>query len=362
MSNLSANISTNTTLGWPPYVHEPHLLRIIRLIFVSLLAILGLLGNLWVAIKVSKRRSPLSSYICNLAVADMGVLALSFPIAIIKEQMPTNWPLGSFFCQYLYPLTEVFHGASIWSIAAIAAERYHGMKIRTPSKNNGKRTHVWYILAVIWFSSFTFTSLPLFFFVKYQKVDQGKFCIVVWPKSMQVVYAVILSLLWYLLPLTVVLFTYIYISSLLRSSTTFHRQSLKHLKHTPLSFRLSATETRRMKENKRALKILTPMVLVFTITMLPLNTLRVVLSLRPELTMWKYFLVVYNLSVIAITVNSAADPLIYFIVTNNFLPNSFCQVFKWLKCFRDVDTRSQVLQRRKNCMETMQLQRFDTRD
>lgn len=178
---------------------------------------------------------------------------------------------------------------------------------------------------------------------------------------MQVVYAVILSLLWYLLPLTIVLFTYIYISSLLRSSTTFHRRSLKHLKNTPLSFRLSTTETRRMKENKRALKILTPMVLVFTITMLPLNSLRVVLSLRPEWTMWKYFLVVYNLSVIAITVNSAADPLIYFMVTNNFLPNSLCRVFNRLRCCQGVEIPSNVLQRRKNCKrkkETIPLQMF----
>lgn len=142
MSNISGNITTK--LGWRPYIQEPDVLKIARLIFVSLMAILGLLGNLWVAIKVSKRRSLLSCYICNLAVADMGVLALSVPIAIIKEQMPTNWPLGSFFCHYLYPLTEVFHGASIWSIAAIAAERYHGMQMRTPSKDNyGKRKYVW---------------------------------------------------------------------------------------------------------------------------------------------------------------------------------------------------------------------------
>lgn len=144
MVNCSMNFTDKTSS--PFYVDEPNSLRVLRLIFASLLAVFGFVGNLWVSVKVSKRGSPLSSYICNLAVADMGVLAVSFPIAVIKEQMPTNWPFGPFFCHYLYPLTEVFHGASIWSIAAIAAERYRGMQIRTRSKNNGKRTRVWLVL------------------------------------------------------------------------------------------------------------------------------------------------------------------------------------------------------------------------
>lgn len=204
-----------------------------------------------------------------------------------------------------------------------------------------------YIVAVIWFSSFCITSLPLFFFVEYQEDVQRKFCIVFWPKNVQVVYAIILSLLWYLLPLTVVLFTYIYISSALRSSMAFNRRIIKGIRNAPESFRQDATAPRRMKENKRAMKVLTPMVLVFTITMLPLNALRVVLSLRPDLTLWKYFLVVYNLSVIAIVVNSAADPLIYCIVTS--VPNSFCRTLKC--CRRAVNIKS------KDCIESMQLKK-----
>jgi hypothetical protein len=129
-----------------PYVNEPHSVKLFRLSLVSLLAILGFFGNLWVSVQVFQRssRSPVAYYIRNLALADMGVLSLSFPIAIIKEQMSSNWPLGSVFCHYLYPFTEVFHGASIWSIAAIAAERYRGMQMCSPRTPNfhGKPTYV----------------------------------------------------------------------------------------------------------------------------------------------------------------------------------------------------------------------------
>jgi len=144
---MTSNTSINaTTISTSIYVNEPYSVRIVRLVLVSLLASLGFLGNLWVIIQVSKRnsRSPLTLYITNLAMADMGVLVFSFPIAIIKEQMPLSWPLGPVFCHYFYPLTEVFHGASIWSIAAIAAERYRVMQIRSPNKNmlHGKRAYV----------------------------------------------------------------------------------------------------------------------------------------------------------------------------------------------------------------------------
>lgn len=142
--NHTGNLSLTVDLY--SYVDEPHSLKLFRLILVNLLAILGFFGNLWVSIQVFDRstRSPVAYYIRNLALADMGVLSLSFPIAIIKEQMPTNWPLGPVFCHYFYPFTEVFHGASIWSIAAIAAERYRGMQMRSPRKAyfHGKPTHV----------------------------------------------------------------------------------------------------------------------------------------------------------------------------------------------------------------------------
>lgn len=170
---------------------------------------------------------------------------------------------------------------------------------------------------------------------------------------MQVVYAGILSLLWYLTPLSVVLFTYIYIFKLLHTSTTFHRQSLKNLKSAPPKFREATTESRRMKENKRALNLLTPMVLVFTITMLPLNILRILLSVRPDLTQWKYFLVIYNLSVVAIVVNSAADPLIYFIVMSKCVPNCLCRYLKRWTCVEKT-----WCAKRQHRMERIQLRDF----
>lgn len=141
--NLTSS-AMNVTTSIQPWLYEPYSLKILRLVLVGFLATLGLHGNAWVIYQIRKQRSPLSCYICNLAVADMGVLAFSFPIAVIKEQLPTDWPLGTIICHYLYPLTEVFHGASIWSIAAIAAERYRGIRqIRISNITlHGKGTHV----------------------------------------------------------------------------------------------------------------------------------------------------------------------------------------------------------------------------
>jgi len=73
-----------------------------------------------------------------------------------------------------------------------------------------------------------------------------------------------------------------------------------------------------MRQNSKAKKILTPIVLVFTISMLPLNALRVMLLFWEELAFEKHFLLIYNVCVIGVVINSAADPLIYSIVSKDF--------------------------------------------
>lgn len=213
-----------------------------------------------------------------------------------------------------------------------------------------------YVLVAIWLSSFTFTSLPLFFVMEYKENKSVKLCSFSWAAWMQVAYVGTLATLWYLLPLAVISCTYIYITTLLRRSSTFHKHTLKTFDRYSSSMRKRmTTEVRRLKENKRARKILTPLILVFAITMLPLNALRLIASLWPEVTRWEYFLAVYNLCVIGVVVNSASNPVIYSIVTNGFC-RCPCRLLKWLECCNNENTRSKLLKRKENYIQNLRLQ------
>jgi hypothetical protein len=62
-------------------------------------------------------------FIQNLAVADIGVLAISHTFILGLEIKNFIWPFGEFCCRVIYPFSDSFYGVSIWSIVAISFHR-----------------------------------------------------------------------------------------------------------------------------------------------------------------------------------------------------------------------------------------------
>lgn len=73
-----------------------------------------------------------------------------------------------------------------------------------------------------------------------------------------------------------------------------------------------------MHQNSKAMKILTPIVLVFAVSMLPINAVRVLVVFWDEVVFEKYFGVFFDVCVIGVLVNAASDPFIYSIVAKDF--------------------------------------------
>lgn len=164
---------------------------VVKLIFQVLLAFLGATGrNTVVTIvitKLARRKKPGDSYIQNLAISDLGAVLLAFPIAIIKERAPLNWPFGEFSCNYLSPVPETFYGASLGCIAVIAVEQYRIMftlKTTGVNKPNISLNRAMAVAAALWLTSFSIFSFPLYFIVKYiwnSGSNSEKWCGAVWP-------------------------------------------------------------------------------------------------------------------------------------------------------------------------------------
>lgn len=318
------------------YFEEPAVLMITRLTIEVTLAFMGLVGNAVVAFVISRQhkfRSGLKLFIRNLAIADIGILAISFPIAVVKEQLPFHWPFGKVICLYFYPLAEVFHGVSVWSITAIAIERYRkittikGTRNSTYISTKSIKWQKWGLQALaIWIISFLLVSLPLLFVMDFvENVTETSteiFCVVAWSHTIHSIYIISLAIFWYLLPLVVIVFTYVKISRQIQQSNEFHKTSIRRRSRQRNQEDSQNTrfmvEAKRMRQNSKAKKILTPIVLVFAISMLPLNALRVLLLFWEELAFKKHFLLIYNICVIGVVINSAADPLIYSIVSKDF--------------------------------------------
>lgn len=233
-------------------------------------------------------------------------------------------------CVYVFPFSEVFYGVSIWTIAGIAIERYQTVvsvsrsSLRQSSLfRNATRYSVYRNLAKIWIVSFLVVSLPMFFLVRYDK--ERNMCDIDYkshPLAFQQAYNLIVVIFLYLLPLAIIAWTYVYIEHILRQSNKFHKMMNKN---TELSSGGSNTNdesgtcnTSRIRRNSKVRRILTPVLVVFAITMLPLNVFRLALTYWEGIIYLKYFLVLYNVCVFFTVLNSACNAFIYSLVSKEF--------------------------------------------
>ena len=301
----------------------------LELTIVVLIALIGVVGNILVVIVIhhlGKKKRPGDCYLQSLAIADIGTLLITSPLVIIRMEMPVNWPFREFGCLYVYPVAEIFYGASVWSIVVIAANRYHQMfslKIFSRTRPSLQRAKT--IAALVWVLSFIILCFPLYFVVDYRELlNGGQFCgPVKWKHFSETAYIICLTLLTYVIPLAVISFTYVAISRVLRQNIDLikaMKQVLPHVATSPRNQRdhLTHVKSIRLKQNIRARKILSPLVVTFAVTMLPLNVFRLTMVFWPGFSGQEYFKhLLYGL-VFSTTINSAANPVIYSVVSRDF--------------------------------------------
>lgn len=347
--------NTTTENGGPLYYREPESIKVLKLCAEALLALFGIFGNLCVCVVISRQnhmKTAMNLYIRSLAVADLGVLIFCFPLALIKQEL-VEWPLGKFFCKYIYPFSDIFFGGSIWSITVIAVERYRNIvaQERIRHQNSKKMVHI--VIAVIWIASFVTQCLPLYFYMDYN--DASRACFLRFPSetgsAVEQVYNLMFLVFLYIIPLTLICWTYIQVSRRIGRSTTFnrklrdeeletkrprereqhrqkgHRKGLMKLfkKGTKSDTKdarrydsLRIEEKRRLKQNNKARRILTPLVVIFAFTMLPFHAGRILSMYFLDFVKMKYFWLYFSICALLIVVNSSMDPLIYALVSKDF--------------------------------------------
>ena len=300
--------STNgtTNLFW----HEPPELSTFFLVVGVSVALAGIVGNVlvWMVITTSPlAKKPRNVYLLSLAAADLGVLLMNYPIALSKLSI-TYFALGEFFCMYVTPATETFFCASIWSIVAIAVDRYrHLVGAESFQRQSSlKRTRIG--IGAIWFCSFVAASLPLYVVTEYR---DGR-CAPGWNnKSAELGYNYFLAAALYVLPLAGITFTYLQITRTLSASEKFHSGLSHEMRGAAMGPLL-----RRRRENAKVKRILTPLVILFAISMLPLTVLR--LLTQYPLDLGRMFIPFFQVAVLCAILNSALNPILYYTVSAQF--------------------------------------------
>ena len=81
---------------------------------------------------------------------------------------------------------------------------------------------------------------------------------------------------------------------------------------------LGTIKSVRLNHNKRAKKILTPLVLVFAVSMLPLNVLRLTAVFWLAISKQEYYKNLTYTMTVCVLLNSSANPVIYSVVSREF--------------------------------------------
>ena len=332
LSNATVLQDANETRSFQgvQIVMEPSWLLVVRLIVESIIALAGVIGNFVVCLVISKQRnkSPPNIYIRNVAVADLATLLVSFPLGIVREQF-TYWPLGEFTCRYIFPLSDIFFGVSVWSITAIAVDRHRILTDGVPRQLAlMSLTTARSVCAAIWIFSFLGISLPLVLVYEYQHPpNENPTCYAVWPNGeLLLIYSIIMSLVTYAIPLFLIVVAYYTIKQKLRIRKSSLMKIAKRCSaETSIKIQMMLMKSR----SKRFNRIMIPVVVVFAITILPLSIFRVIPHFFVKNAVFqKYSYIMFQICIFFYLFNSACNPLIYSLVGRRFR-KSFSEMFSW---------------------------------
>ena len=149
-------------------------------------------------------------------------------------------------------------------------------------------------------------------------------------------YNIALVIVWYVLPLTVITFTYVKIRQRVKESFEF-RNSMNLEYSFDVSKMTPSTVTSRQKQrekiwrtsNKTA-RILTPLVILFGVAMFPLTAVRLMFLIKQDIWKNKYYNLVLGLVNLFVIINSSANPLVYYLTSKEF-KEAFKKIFKGLR-------------------------------
>ena len=332
-NNTSVGQGVNTTQATQTVdiIMESAWFTIVRLTIECIIAIAGIIGNFAVCFAITKNRvlniAPTNTLIRNVAIGDLASLLISFPFGVVREQF-TYWPLGEFTCRYIFPLTDIFFGVSVWSIAAIAVERRRILAADVPRLAARSLAVPKLVCAAIWVFSFLGISLPLVLIYKYfPSPDMKPICRPIWPNpKLSFIYSIAMSLFTYVIPLSLIFVTYCTIKHKLYKSESFHMEMAdQSFSETFRSSQVTLVKAR----SKRFNKIMTPVVVVFAITVFPLSLFRIlILFFFTNPVFIRYSHVMFRICFFFYLLHSASNPLIYSIVNKRFR-QSFREMLAW---------------------------------
>ncbi|XP_060771680.1 tachykinin receptor 3-like [Neoarius graeffei] len=308
-------MTSNSTRNWTnQFAQPPWRVALWSVAYGSVLTV-ALFGNLvvmWIIVAHRRMRTVTNYFLLNLAFSDASMAAFNTLINFIYAAHG-DWYFGQTYCKFhnFFPVTSVF--ASIYSMTAIAVDRY--MAIIHPLKPRLSATATKVVIVCIWVLAVAL-AFPLCFYSTIRSLPRRTICYVAWPRPAEdsLMYHTIVSVLVYMLPLMVMGIAYTIIGVTLwgskipgDSSDNYHSQ---------------------LRAKRKVVKMMIVVVVTFALCWLPYHVYFIVTGLNKHLNKRKSIQQVY-LSVLWLAMSSTMyNPIIYCCLNNRFRAG-FKKAFRW---------------------------------
>ncbi|XP_015283874.1 PREDICTED: substance-K receptor [Gekko japonicus] len=288
------------------------------------IVIASVVGNsivIWIILSHRRMRTVTNYFIVNLALSDLLNAGLNTVFNFIYA-CHNVWYFGEGFCRFLnlVPITAMF--VSIYSMTAVAAERYVAIIYPFKRKLSAGNTKV--IIGAVWLVAFGL-AFPQFFYAKII-IDNGTTkCVVAWPdgtgQKHKMTYHITVIVLTYLIPLMVMFVTYSIIGmTLWNNSIPGDHTNKVYYQHQILA-------------KKRFVRTMVAVVITFAISWFPYHIYFILNCFWEDIYEQKYIQQVY-LAVFLLAMSSTMyNPIIYCCLNQRFR-SGFRIAFQWCPCIK----------------------------
>ncbi|KAK6487637.1 substance-K receptor [Huso huso] len=301
----------------------------------ALIVIISVTGNvtvIWIILAHKRMRTVTNYFIVNLAFSDASMAVFNTVFNFVYA-IHNDWYFGLGFCRFInfFPITAIF--SSIYSMTAIAIDRY--MAIIHPLKPRLSSTITKVVIAVIWLLAFLLTFPQCFYSITIF-YDPRTICLVDWPDDYggkhQLMYQIAVIILIYLLPLLVMLVTYSIVGVTLWGGE-IPGASSEHYQN-------------QIQAKRKVVKMMIVVVVTFALCWLPFHAYFILGSFNKDIYKQKYIQQVY-LAIFWLAMSSTMyNPIIYYCLNQRFR-SGFRQAFHWCPFVTVTEEDKQELQHTK---------------
>lgn len=278
----------------------------------SFVLTLGLIGNLYIILTVWCRKDMSSTtnlFIVNLAISDLGILAISLPAAFINDYFP--WPFDKLTCQIFVPLNEVFFCVSIFTLTIITLERVR--VVCRPFKPRISPKEAKIIIVIVWIVSYLAVGFPLSFLMKIEEPRNYRKCMLQWPDVVQKRLHICFIATLIIVPLFTTAGGYAAIVVHMRRQSARIRARANSVSSDTFTFQ---RDMLNLQSNTKLIKMLLVIVIVFWTCMLPLTLLALASEFGGIDTTSKAVQGLYSFFKALFLSNSAFNPIAVYVMSS----------------------------------------------